>query len=130
MLYEVITGSVTNSGRWHLWHYKAVEPAFEAKPFGDMFCGFMKRVQKLYEKEGGKLPEAVTWLDYPDKYDADDLCQRINGRRITSYNVCYTKLLRNDLNEPPGVHAPSAMRQKASRQISSASSRRRSMRQA
>ena len=73
-------GSVTNSGRWLLWHYKAVEPAFEAKPFGYMFCGFMSRLKELYAKEGGKLPEAVTWLDYPEKYDPDDLCQRINGR--------------------------------------------------
>jgi formate dehydrogenase major subunit len=73
-------GSVTNSGRWMLWHYQTVKPAFEAKPFGDMYVGVMNRVKALYAKEGGTLPEALLKLDYPETYNPDDLCQRINGR--------------------------------------------------
>ncbi|TVM32253.1 formate dehydrogenase-N subunit alpha [Oceanidesulfovibrio marinus] len=72
-------GSVTNSGRWLLWHYKAIEPPEGAITFGEMFVPLMNILKKKYEKEGGVLPEAVTWLDWPEKYDAEEVCKKING---------------------------------------------------
>ena len=72
-------GSVTNSGRWLLWHYKAIEPAGEAKPFGDMFVGLMKNLKEMYKKDGGVLPEAVLELDYPEAYEPEEVTKKING---------------------------------------------------
>ncbi len=72
-------GSVTNSGRWLLWHYQAIKPQFEARNFGQMFVDIVNNVRGLYKKEGGTLPEAVLKLDWPATYDPDDVCKRING---------------------------------------------------
>jgi len=72
-------GSVTNSGRWHLWHYKAVEPAGQARTFGDMFVPLMNKLKAMYTKDGGVLPEPVVNLNWPEKYDPDETCRMING---------------------------------------------------
>ncbi len=72
-------GTVTNSGRWLLWHYKAVEPAGEAKTFGEMFVGIMNNLIEMYKKDGGILPEAVTKLNWPKTYDAESVTKLING---------------------------------------------------
>jgi len=74
------TGSVTNSGRWLLWHAQSIKPQFKARPFGEMYVPILNKIRALYEKEGGALPEAVLKLDWPKAYDPEDLCQRINGR--------------------------------------------------
>jgi formate dehydrogenase major subunit len=72
-------GTVSNSGRWLLWHYKAIEPAGEARTFGEMLVGIMNNLKTMYAKEGGALPEAITHLDYPEQYDAEEMTRRING---------------------------------------------------
>ncbi|TVM16347.1 formate dehydrogenase-N subunit alpha [Oceanidesulfovibrio indonesiensis] len=72
-------GSVTNSGRWMLWHYKAVDPPEGARTFGEMFVPIVNILKKKYEKEGGKLPEAITWLDWPEKYVPEEVTKKING---------------------------------------------------
>jgi formate dehydrogenase major subunit len=55
-------GSITNSGRWAQWRYKAVEPMGESKPDSWMINELFWRVRKLYEDEGGVYPEPVTKL--------------------------------------------------------------------
>ena len=47
-------GSISNSGRWVQWRYKAVEPPGEAIPDLEMMIRLFKRIRKLYEevKEG------------------------------------------------------------------------------
>ena len=49
-------GTVSNSGRWVLWHHKAIEPAGESRPFGDMIVGIMNTLRDAYRKEGGRCP--------------------------------------------------------------------------
>ena len=34
-------GSITNSGRWAQWRYKAVDPSGQAKPDGDIMVELM-----------------------------------------------------------------------------------------
>jgi formate dehydrogenase major subunit len=58
------TGSVTNSGRWSQWRYKAVDPPGEARPDADMITELQFRVAELYKKEGGAFPDPVTKLDW------------------------------------------------------------------
>jgi formate dehydrogenase major subunit len=72
-------GTISNSGRWTLWHHKAIEPAGEAKNFGFMLIGLANKLRDRYLMEGGALPEAVTWQDWPKTYDAEEWTKRING---------------------------------------------------
>ncbi len=74
------SGSVTNSGRWLLWHAQCVQPQYQSRPFAEMYIPIMNRVRELYAKEGGTFPDPVVKLDWPKTYDPEDLCQRINGR--------------------------------------------------
>jgi formate dehydrogenase major subunit len=73
-------GSVTNSGRWLLWHHECVPPQFKARPFGKMYIPILNAVRDMYRKEGGAYPDPLLALDWPKQYDPEDLCQRINGR--------------------------------------------------
>ena len=72
-------GTISNSGRWLLWFDKAVEPAGEARNFADMFVPLINKLRELYKAEGGKLPEALLKMNWPEKYDASDWAKRING---------------------------------------------------
>jgi formate dehydrogenase major subunit len=82
-------GSITNSGRWAQWRYKAVDPPGEARPDSWIMNELFFRVRKLYEKEGGPFPDPVAKLswDYgrrgPDgkvtEVDTRAIAKEING---------------------------------------------------
>ena len=72
-------GSVTNSGRWMLWHYAAVRPPGKARTMGDMFVDLMQRIRKAYRDQGGAYPDPIVKLDWPDTYDPEAVARRING---------------------------------------------------
>jgi formate dehydrogenase major subunit len=80
-------GTVSNSGRWTLWHNKAIEPAGEAKNFGFMLVSLMNVLRDKYRKEGGVLAEAVLSLDWPARYAAEEWTRRINGCFVTETKV-------------------------------------------
>jgi formate dehydrogenase major subunit len=87
-------GTISNSGRWHMWHYKGVEPMGESKSMGFMIVEIFKKVRELYKKDGGVLSEAVLNMDWPDAYDADALAKKINGfytRDVTVGDKQYKK---------------------------------------
>ncbi len=56
-------GSITNSGRWAQWRYKAVEPVGDSKSDLWILDAIYKSLKKEYEK-GGVLPEAITKLHW------------------------------------------------------------------
>jgi formate dehydrogenase-N alpha subunit len=75
-------GSITNSGRWAQWRWKAVDPPGEAKSDSWMLNQLMLRLRKLYENEGGSNAEAITRLnwDYGDEEpDIEKVAREING---------------------------------------------------
>jgi formate dehydrogenase major subunit len=82
-------GSITNSGRWMQWRYKAVNPPGEATPDGEIITELFYKVRELYEKEGGPFKEAITKLtwDYGPKkadgkvrhLDTHAIAKEING---------------------------------------------------
>ena len=72
-------GTISNSGRWLLWFDKAVEPAGGARNFADMFVPLINKLREMYKAEGGKLPEALLKLNWPEKYDPEEWTRRING---------------------------------------------------
>ena len=55
-------GSISNSGRWAQWRYKAVEPVGSSMSDLWIIDQFFKRVRNLYTKDKGVFPEPITQL--------------------------------------------------------------------
>ncbi|KAF0218651.1 MAG: formate dehydrogenase alpha [Geobacteraceae bacterium] len=76
-------GSISNSGRWTQWRYKAVEPVGEARSDLAIIDQFYKRVAALYRKEKGAFPEPITSLawNYGNGHEPDVqlVAREING---------------------------------------------------
>jgi formate dehydrogenase major subunit len=83
-------GSITNSGRWAQWRYKAANPPGEAKADSWIINQLFWRVKELYEKDGGAYPEPVTKLFWnyghknqfgriPGGLDIHAVAKEING---------------------------------------------------
>jgi formate dehydrogenase major subunit len=75
-------GSVTNSGRWAQWRWKAVEPPGEARSDLWILNQLMQRLRGLYESEGGPNSEAITKLSWDygeDEPDVEKAAREING---------------------------------------------------
>jgi formate dehydrogenase major subunit len=70
-------GSITNSGRWMQWRYKAVNPPGEARPDGDIINELFLRVRELMEKENAVLKEAFTKLTW--EYGPKDFVGKLKG---------------------------------------------------
>jgi formate dehydrogenase major subunit len=65
-------GSISNSGRWMQWRYKAVNPPGQALPDGDIMTEIFFKVRDLYRKEGGPNAGAITRLTWNyGKFSAD-----------------------------------------------------------
>jgi formate dehydrogenase major subunit len=84
-------GSITGSGRWAQWRYKAVEPLGDSKTDAWILDRLVKELKKLYEAESGALPEAITKLywnydnpEHPDEPDAHLIAMEINGHEWVS----------------------------------------------
>jgi len=81
-------GSITNSGRWMQWRYKAAEPPGEARSDGDMLIDLFKKIRWLYKRDVKKGKKAVfpdpilnlKW-DYTTNgmYDSHKVAKEING---------------------------------------------------
>ena len=76
-------GSITNSGRWAQWRYKAVDAPGMAKPDGDVMIELFDKIRGLYKK-GGKFPEPILNLkwDYVDDkghFDPHKVAKEVNG---------------------------------------------------
>ncbi len=76
-------GSITNSGRWMQWRYKAVNPPGEARGDGDIIIDLLNRIRALYKKDKGVFPEPILNLkwDYVTNgaYDPHKVAKEING---------------------------------------------------
>ena len=84
-------GSITNSGRWSQWRYKATDPPGDAKPDGDIMVELMDKIRGLYATEGGAFPEPILNLkwDYTTngKYDSHKVAKEINGYFLADVEV-------------------------------------------
>jgi formate dehydrogenase major subunit len=81
-------GSISNSGRWMQWRYKASNPPGDAKPDGDIMYDLFKKVQALYKKDKGAFPEPILNLkwDYETNghFDIHKVAKEINGYDLTT----------------------------------------------
>jgi formate dehydrogenase major subunit len=76
-------GSISNSGRWAQWRYKAIDPIGESKPDAEIMNELQFRVKALYQKEGGKYPAPLmnlTW-NYGEK-DASGKVKHLNIHNV------------------------------------------------
>ena len=78
-------GSQANSGRWMQWMYPAYAAPGDCLSTGAMVTRIMHKLQDLYKKDGGALPEPLLKMrfDYLEKdgkeFDALKVARRING---------------------------------------------------
>ncbi len=76
-------GSISNSGRWAQWRYKAVEPPGEAKSDLWILDRFHKGIKALYTKEGGKFPDPILKLSWNygnhEEPDIQSVAREISG---------------------------------------------------
>ncbi len=82
-------GSITNSGRWGQWRYKAIEPLGESRPDAEIINELYYKVKELYQKEGGSYPDPVVNLSWNYgkkdgsgkvvKMDAHEIAKEVNG---------------------------------------------------
>jgi formate dehydrogenase major subunit len=85
-------GSITNSGRWMQWRYKAAEPPGSARPDGDILIELFEKVRNLYEKDSGAVfPEPILNLkwDYTSggAFDPHKMAKEINGYFLKDVTV-------------------------------------------
>ncbi len=76
-------GSLSNSGRWMQWRWKAANPPGVAMPDGEIIYDLFKKVRSLYAKDKGVFPEPILNLkwDYETngKFDIHKVAKEING---------------------------------------------------
>jgi len=77
-------GSITNSGRWMQWRYKAANPPAQAWPDGDILVQLGNKLKYLYKKDKDAVfPEPIVNLkwDYTKhgEFDAHAMAKEING---------------------------------------------------
>ncbi len=73
-------GSITNSGRWAQWRYRAVKPLGGSLPDSEMMNELYYRVRKLYAAEGGAFPDPILKLSW--NYGFKDLNGKIRSMDI------------------------------------------------
>jgi len=80
-------GSISNSGRWAQWRYKAVEPPGEGMPDLEIMNLIMLKLKELYRSDhAAPHAEAITRLDwnYGTHVTADAVAREINGYDLTT----------------------------------------------
>jgi formate dehydrogenase major subunit len=104
-------GSLVNSGRTLVWHWKGADPPGEAKSDAEIIAGIFTRLRKLYEKEGGTFPEPIlnlTW-EYRNPLDPtpDELAREFNGKALADVTdpKDKAKVLAKEGEQLPGFGA-------------------------
>ena len=85
-------GSMTNSGRWVQWKYKAAQPPGDAISVGDIVYRIMSKIQDLYRKEKGTFPDPIVNLkwDYADEkgwFDPLKTAREMNGMFLEDVTI-------------------------------------------
>ncbi len=92
-------GSVTNSGRWMQWRYKAVDPPGDAHHDLGIINDLMVRIRALYQAEGGPSAKSITELvwDYGEDPNPREVAKEVNGYDLTTGELMVSfGALKND----------------------------------
>jgi len=95
-------GSITNSGRWMQWRYKATEPLGDSRPDGDIMTDLFKKVRYLYRKDQNAVfPEPILNLKWNyttnGRFDAHKMAKEINGYFLRDITVKGKSFKKGDL---------------------------------
>ena len=94
-------GSITNSGRWMQWRYKAADPPGDAKPDGEIMVELWKHLRGHYDAPGAKAPQAIRNLRWSwegqSGYDPHRVAKLINGYFEKNAIVKGKKFKRGDM---------------------------------
>jgi formate dehydrogenase major subunit len=73
-------GSISNSGRWAQWRYKAVEPPGEAIPDLEVMNMMMEKIKDLYKSDSRPQAQQINSLAWNYEYISSDLiAKEMNG---------------------------------------------------
>src|SRR6059058_5339621 len=79
-------GTFVNSARWLQWKYVAVPPPGQAKVDQEILARIFLKVRELYQKEGGKFPDAILNLSWayttPQNPSLSEVAKEINGKAL------------------------------------------------
>lgn len=92
-------GSVSNSGRWVQWRYKAVEPPADSMPDLEIMHLVMLKLKELYQADiSAPQREAITRLawDYGSHVTADAVAKEINGYDLVTGKMMESFALLKD----------------------------------
>jgi len=95
-------GSITNSGRWMQWRYKAAEPPGDAKGDGDILIELFKKIRYLYKQDKQAVfPEPIVnlKLDYTThgEFDPHKMAKEINGYFLKDVTIKDKSFKKGDL---------------------------------
>ena len=95
-------GSITNSGRWMQWRYKAAEPPGDAKGDGDILIELFKKIRYLYKQDKQAVfPEPIVnlKLDYTThgEFDPHKMAKEINGYFLKDVTIKDKTFKKGDL---------------------------------
>ena len=78
-------GSISNSGRWAQWRYKAVEPPGEAMPDLEIMNLLMLKIKELYQADSRPLAKPIIDLVWGyGNINADKVAREVNGYDLTT----------------------------------------------
>jgi formate dehydrogenase major subunit len=99
-------GSMTNSARWLQWKNAAVPPPGQARLDQDIVAQIFLRVRELYQKEGGKFPDAILNLTWPyaeaQHPPLGDLAKEMNGKALVDLTDPKTQVTIKRGQQLPG----------------------------
>lgn len=79
-------GAIVNSARWLQWHWKAADAPGEGKSDQEIIGELFVALRKLYQTEGGTVPEPILNLSWayrdPAAPTPEELAKELNGRAL------------------------------------------------
>jgi len=79
-------GTFVNSARWLQWKWAAVPPPGDAKVDQEVLARIFLKVRELYQKEGGKFPDAILNLSWPytvpNNPSLTEVAKELNGKAL------------------------------------------------
>jgi formate dehydrogenase major subunit len=79
-------GTFVNSARWLQWKWVAVPPPGDAKLDQEIVARIFLKVRELYQKEGGKFPDAIlnaSWAyTNPNNPSLAEVAKELNGKAL------------------------------------------------
>jgi formate dehydrogenase major subunit len=99
-------GAMVNSARWLQWKYAAVPPPGDARLDQDILAQIFLKVRGLYQKQGGKFPDAIlnlTWAySDPQHPPLAEVARELNGKALADLTDPKTQVTIKKGQQVPG----------------------------